>query len=293
MSPVKYSIRDLERITGIKAHTIRIWEKRYGIIQPERTDTNIRYYSDAHLQKLLNICILNQNGHKISQISDMSNDKIVSLVSELSMNDSFVDADINSMVAAALDLDEDQFNKVLNSCLLKLGFESTFGKVIFPLFAKLNIMWQIGKISACQDRFIKNLVRQKLLVATDGLIGGLDESKGSYLMFSPADHENEIGLLFANYLVRKNGYQVVYLGPSVPLEHLQRLAHPENYDQLLIALSLRISAEDLEIYLRELKKLFPGQQINVVASNFVELDGNLGSCQLYSDYESFSQSLIQ
>lgn len=291
MNPVKYSIKDLERLTGIKTHTIRIWEKRHGIIQPDRTETNIRFYSDKELQQLLNISILNRNGLKISQISEMSQQEIVAAVAKLSFSHELVEADINNMVIAAVDLQEDQFERVLNSCLIKLGFERTFCEVIFPLFEKLGILWQIGRINACQDRFITNLVRQKLLVAIDGLSGTNQEIKGTFLLFMPSGHDYEIGLLFANYLLRKNGYQVVYLGPSVPFEHLERLDYPQKFSNLFIGMSLSVSPKENSKYLKKLRKVFPDQLIHLIHPESLSLSIAEDKCVFYSDYESFSKDI--
>ncbi|MEA1877294.1 MAG: MerR family transcriptional regulator [Bacteroidota bacterium] len=291
MNTVKYSIKDLERLTGIKTHTIRMWEKRYGIIKPDRTDTNIRFYKDADLQKLLNISILNKNGRKISHISAMTEEEIVLGVSSLSVSHELVDADINSMVMTALDLQEEQFEVVLNSCLIKLGFERTFCDVIFPLFDKLGIMWQIGRINACQERFITNLVRQKLLVAIDGIVGAGADSKGTFLLFMPVGHDHDIGLLFANYLTRKNGYKVVYLGPSVPFEHLKRLDFPEKFSQLFIALSLAVPQAEISLYIKQLREVFPEQVIHV-ANPFGSDSSSLGKdSMLYVEYEAFIQNI--
>lgn len=291
MNPVKYSIRDLERLTGVKAHTIRMWEKRYGVVEPHRTKTNIRYYSDQDLQKLLNVCLLNQQGYKISHIAEMSEDEIISQVASLSEQDGQVDADINHMVLAAIDLQEEQFDRVLNSCLLKLGFEKTFSQVIFPLFDKLAVMWQIGRINACQERFLTNLVRQKLLVATDGLSGNIDESKGLFLLFSPADQDHETGLLFANYLLRKNKYQVVYLGASVPFEHLRRLENPARFDKLLLTFDHELEPQNLAALLNQLRSLFLNQEIHLVPKKNQKTLAAYPGVVFHADYESFSQTL--
>lgn len=293
MNLVRYSIRDLERLTGIKAHTIRMWEKRYAVIHPQRTQTNIRYYTDSDLQKLLNISILNHNGLKISQIADLSEEEIVKEVSKISDIQGQVDADINKMIMAAIELHEEQFDRVLNSCLLKLGFEKTFCEIIFPLFEKLSVMWQIGRINACQERFITNLVRQKLLVATDGLSGSIDESKGLFLLFMPAGHENEIGLLFANYLLRKNKYQVVYLGPGVPYQHLSRMQNTDRYDSLLVSLNHAVEPRELQSYIQQLRVIFPNQSIHLTINKNQETIVAPEGVNLYSDYETVSDFLSE
>jgi MerR family transcriptional regulator, light-induced transcriptional regulator len=291
MNSDKYSIRDLEKLTGIKAHTIRVWEKRYDIIHPERTDTNIRYYTDKELQRLLNISILNRSGYKISHISEMSDEEIITSVAKLSESNELVDADINSMVVAAVELSEDNFERVLNACLIKFGFERTFYEVIFPLFDKIGIMWQIGKLSSCQERFISNLIRQKLLVAIDALVGSR-EDLGSFLLFMPADHENEIGLLFANYIIRKRGYQVVYLGPSVPFTHLKRLGSCERFQHIFVNMHLSLTALDLKLYIKKLRTLFPEQDFHVSLSGEFpkDLSSKLENIAFYPDLKHFAES---
>ncbi|MBT3749865.1 MAG: MerR family transcriptional regulator [Bacteroidetes bacterium] len=291
MNSDKYSIRDLEKLTGIKAHTIRVWEKRYDIIHPERTDTNIRYYTDKELQRLLNISILNRSGYKISHISEMSDEEIITSVAKLSESNELVDADINSMLVAAVELSEDNFERVLNACLIKFGFERTFYEVIFPLFDKIGIMWQIGKLSSCQERFISNLIRQKLLVAIDALVGSR-EDLGSFLLFMPADHENEIGLLFANYIIRKRGYQVVYLGPSVPFTHLKRLGSPERFQHIFVNMHLSLTALDLKLYIKKLRTIFSKQNIHVSLSGEFpkDLSSKLENIAFYPDLKHFAES---
>ena len=268
-----------------------MWEKRYAIIQPNRTETNIRFYTDDDLQKLLNISLLNQNGNKISAIADMTDEEIIQEITALSEQHGQVEVDINQMVMAAIDLHEDLFDRVLNSCLLKLGFEKTFCDVIFPLFDKLSVMWQIGRINACQERFITNLVRQKLLVATDGLTGGVDVSRGLVLSFMPTEHENEIGLLYSNYLLRKNKYQVVYLGPEVPFEHIRRIQNPGKFDQLIIGLNHPVELAGLIDYVNKLRTIFPTQRINLIVSKHQKPVPSFTNLVLYSDYEQLSQVL--
>ncbi len=295
MNPVKYSISDLERITGIRAHTIRMWEKRYGIIIPERTSTNIRYYSDKHLQKLLNISILNKNGFKISHISDLTENEIIKEVGYISDSTEGMDANINTMILAAVDLHEEQFEKTLNSSILKIGFERTFCELVFPLFTKMSVFWQIGRINACQERFIINLVRQKLLVAIDGLVGQTNSYPRNFLLFLPAGEYNETGLLFANYLIRKSGHQVVYLGTSVPLEHLKHLADQPKFKEILINMTFPKVECDLATYLELLRGIFPSQKIHLILSGDTpEFKPNsFPNIQVYSSFNHFSKILSQ
>lgn len=291
MNPVKYSIRDLERITGIKAHTIRMWEKRYGIIMPERTSTNIRYYSDENLQKLLNISILNKNGYKISHISELSNSDIILAVEKLSDTTEGLDASINDLIMAAIDMKEEKIEELLNSSVLNLGFERSFCELVFPLFQKISVFWQIGRINSCQERFVTNLVRQKLLVAIDGLVGQANPYPRNFLVFTPAGEYNEIGLLFANYLIRKSGHEVVYLGPSVPLEHIERLMDEPKFKEILINISLPQVESDYLAYLKSLRQIFPDQKIHIIFTQDMPdfCQTNEANVHVYSTFEHFTQ----
>lgn len=271
MNPQKYSISDLEKLTGIKAPTIRIWEKRYGLITPERTDTNIRFYSELQLQRLLNVSLLNRHGIKISRIAGMTDDQVKAEVTRISESPGGDDGFLPDLIGAFSDLDEDRFERILNSSILKLGFEEAFLHVVFPLVEKVNLMWQIGKISACQERFTHNLIRQKLVVVTDGLAGQVSNTGNHYLLYLPAGHYDEILLLFANYVLRKRGHQIVYLGPSIPLDHLRSFPNRELIDHLVVALNLPFTDKDLHRYTDELMQIFPTGKLTFICMSMNEM----------------------
>lgn len=216
-----YSISDLERLSGIKAHTIRIWEKRYSIFTPYRTDTNIRYYSDDDLRKLLNISILNKSGHKISELGNMSDYEILAKVS------STVSVEANSreekLLISLLEMDEPLFHRVFKSWDKEFGFESTISDIIFPFFERIGIMWQCGTINPAQEHFFSNLIRGKLIAETERINLKLNKDAVSIVLFLPEGEQHEIALLFYNYMFRKRGYKTVYLGQSVPFSSLERI----------------------------------------------------------------------
>src|SRR6478609_420687 len=165
----KYSIKELERLSGIKAHTIRIWEKRYHVIEPERTATNIRFYSDEDLKKIINVSLLNSHGHKISKIASLSNDQISAQINALSESKTQVDIPIDQLVVSMLDLDEEQFEKVLAQHILNHGFEKTITGIVYPFLEKIGVLWQTGSITPAHEHFISNLIRQKLITSIAGL----------------------------------------------------------------------------------------------------------------------------
>jgi MerR family transcriptional regulator, light-induced transcriptional regulator len=264
MKIVRYSISDLEKLTGIKAHTIRIWEKRYGIISPERTETNIRFYNEDDLQRLLNIAFLNKNGLKISLISEMTDTEVQTEVARLSENPGAEEGYLSDLIKAISDLDEDRVEKNLNACILKLGFEQSFQLVVFPLIVKINLLRQIGKISSCQERFVSNLIRHKLVVAIDGMTGSNDSSEECYLLYLPAGLYDEISLLYANYLLRKAGHHVIYLGPSIPIDHLRSLSNLQAIDHVMVSVNKDYTDKEIVIYAGKLVEIFPGKIIYLI-----------------------------
>ena len=264
MNIARYSISDLEKLTGIKAHTIRIWEKRYGIISPERTDSNIRFYSVNDLQRLMNITFLNKHGFKISLISGMSDAEVHSQVARLCEMPGAEEGRMADLLKAANDLDEDRFEKILNGSILKLGFEQSFQQVVFPLLEKISLLWQIGKISACQERFVNNLIRHKLVVAIDGMVGHNQSTNKHFLLYLPSGHYDEINLLYANYLLRKVGHQVIYLGPSIPIEHLRSLSNLQIIDHIVVSFSSGYTDRELTAYGEKLAGVFPDKKIFLI-----------------------------
>ncbi len=265
MNIARYSIGDLERLTGIKTHTIRVWEKRYGTISPERTGTNIRFYSVNDLQRLLNITFLNKHGFRISLISGMSDSEVRSEVSRLCEMPGTEDGYLSDLLKATNDLDEDRFEKILNGSILKLSFEQSFQLVVFPLLEKINLLWQIGKISACQERFLNNLIRHKLVVAIDGMAGHNQSTNKHFLLYLPSGQYDEINLLYANYLLRKVGHQVIYLGPSIPLEHLRSLSNRQIIGHIVVSINQGYTDKELTSYSGKLADIFPGKRIYLVA----------------------------
>ncbi len=214
----RFSIKDIEAITGIKGHTLRIWEQRYGIIAPKRTDTNIRYYDDDDLKLLLNITALNNNGYKISEIAKLKPQEIANLVISLNNPQHPYKQQIKSLVASMLAFDEAAFHRQITTCVLQHGFEQCMINIIFPFLNEVGMLWQVGSIHPSHEHFVTNLVKQKLYVAIDGQIGRENPNSKTFLLFLPENEQHTVGLLFANYILRSRGHKVLYLGQQVPLE---------------------------------------------------------------------------
>ncbi|TDE15331.1 MerR family transcriptional regulator [Dyadobacter psychrotolerans] len=221
-----YSIKDLERISNQKAHTIRIWEQRYGLLTPERTDTNIRYYNDSQLRKLLNVCTLINKGMKISQISKLTKKQIAEQI-DLIIADSFqgdvhVEAIINEALVSLATYDALLFEELFSNSVKRLGLRKTYLRIIYPLLVRTGLMWIKDDLLPSQEHFLSNLIRQKLFAAIDSLPFPVNPDQ-TWLLFLNEEEDHEIGLLFAYYLLRQHGKHVIYLGARVPYRDLSNV----------------------------------------------------------------------
>ena len=214
----EYKIKDIEILTGIKAHTIRIWEKRYKILIPERTQTQIRTYSDQDLSSLLNISLLNKNGHKISHIAEWDKDKIHRLVWDIKMSRN-VNFTEEKLILALLHTDEQLFSETLQVLIDDKGLSKTFSEDLMPFLERIGVMWLVNSISAAQEHFISNLIRQKIISEIDKQEIPADKSN-PVMLYLPEHDWHEIGLLFYQYLLRSKGFHTVYLGQSLPYDSL-------------------------------------------------------------------------
>lgn len=219
----RFSISDIETLTGIKAHTLRIWEQRYNFISPKRTETNIRYYDDDELRLFLNIATLNQSGHKISKISLMTGQEIIKAVNELKEDHFNSSVQVQMLANATLRLDEKEFNELLWGCINETGMERAMDEVIFPMFRKIGFMWQIGTICPAHEHFATHLVSCAIISATNKLKNVKAYEGKKYLLFLPPGELHEIGLLYAKYVLKAKGQQVLYLGINVPFENLSEV----------------------------------------------------------------------
>jgi MerR family transcriptional regulator, light-induced transcriptional regulator len=256
-----YSIKDLEELSGIKAHTIRIWEKRYGIIMPERTTTNIRLYSDEDLKKLLNVSILNRYGLKISHLARLSQNELKEKVIHISQETTDTATQIENLIISMIELDEWKFDKFLSNSIIKIGFEETLVQVMHPFFEKIGLLWQTGSISPAQEHFVSNLLRQKLIVAIDGQEPVTRSSRHTFVLFLHENELHELGLLFYSYLLKKNGFKVIYLGQAVPLNDLEKIIRIKEVQFFLTSFTTGIAQKTLKEYLEKMAATFPQQTI--------------------------------
>ncbi len=250
-----FTIKDLENLSGIKAHTIRIWEQRYGFLKPQRTETNIRYYSNDELKTVLNVALLNKYGFKISHISRMQPEEITDRLLSLTDLKATQERLVNELIKSMVDMDMLRFEKLLNDHIILRGIERTVLQIIFPFLEKIGILWQTGHINPAQEHLVSNLVRQKLIVGIETAtpVRKIDRK---ILLFLPEGEYHELGLLFIYYLLKIRGAETIYLGANVPIadvEHVVRLKKPDlaflhitgtaqsfNFDRFLQSLPVRL-----------------------------------------------------
>jgi len=237
-----FSIKDLENLSGIKAHTIRIWEKRYDILQPMRTDTNIRLYDLASLQKLLNITLLHDYGYKISKIATYPQDKIPSLVREIISNKTAKSHAISAFKMAMMNFDQELFFNTYNWLIAEKSFKEVFHEVLIPLMNELGLLWQSDTITPAHEHFVSYLIKQKLLVNTEKL-QVLKQTKFDkvFVLSLPMNEIHELGLMYLNYEILLNGYKTIYLGESMPIENLKDLK--KHFDSIIFVSYMTVQPE--------------------------------------------------
>ena len=289
-----YSIKDLEQLSGIKAHTLRIWEQRYNLLQPKRTDTNIRFYDDDDLKLILNVALLNDNGVKISKIASMSPNELREEVMKLTERSLTHDDQIHALTICMIEMDEERFDKILSTNILKLGFEQTMLNVIYPFMSKIGVLWQTGAINPAQEHFISNLVRQKLIVAIDGQIPQQGGKK--FLLFLPEGELHEISILFASYLIKSKGHKVIYLGQSTPNDDLLSVFKLHQPEYLLTVITTSPSSEYVQEYINALADRFASAQILVTGYQVLGQDlrfpENVSQMSYIRDIKDLLEDLI-
>lgn len=255
----EYHIRDLESLSGIKAHTIRIWEQRYGLFKPQRTPTNIRRYSDSDLKHLLNISLLKQKGEPISRLAALSRAALAERVKQLTSNDFSSQAQVHRLIEAMVDFNEGDFERLLNVNIAQLGFVQAMEHVILPFLEHIGVMWQSGSINVAQEHMISNLIRQKIIVHRDQLSTRSAEFKNRAILFLPEGELHELSLLYLDYLLRSSKCHTLYLGQNVPLQDLSEAVTTYRPDYGFCIMTSKPTAQKLKAYLSRLAELFaPG-----------------------------------
>lgn len=283
-----YSIKDLENLSGIKAHTLRIWEQRYGILTPNRTETNIRTYSDEELKRVLNIALLqDKGGFKISTIANMSEAEMATHILHLSESQFDFPDQIQALTLAMLDLDEAKFQLLTKNMIQANGFESYMLHVIYPFMRRLGTLWLSGSVGPAQEHFISHLIRQKLIASIDAQDLSLKPDAKKFLLYLPEGELHEIGLLFANYVFRARKHSVVYLGQSLPYEELLLANEIHQPDYIFSVFTSEPNVEEIDAYLEQMAKDLPNTQILLCGYLLMQSERKIpSSIRLLPDFQS-------
>jgi DNA-binding transcriptional MerR regulator len=252
-----FTIKDLENLSGIKAHTIRIWEQRYNFLKPQRTGTNIRYYSNDELKTVLNIALLNKYGFKISHIDKMQPDEIRSRILSLGDAQAIQERIVNELVQEMVDLEIEKFEKILAGYIAGKGIERTVIQILFPFLEKIGILWLTGHINPAQEHLVTNVIRQKLIVAIETCVTHLDRDR-TVLLFLPEGEHHELGLLFMYYMLKNRGLKTIYLGANVPVKDVAYVVNLKKPDLVFTHLTATSSSFNLEKFLNQVSTQFTG-----------------------------------
>ena len=231
-----YTIKDLENFSGIKAHTIRIWEKRYRILEPDRTDSNIRMYSEAELKKILNVAYLNRNGIKISKIAILEEDELTGKVMDISSRHDDPDQDFQpgKILMSALKFNEDQFRSTLSPFIKTYGIETAYVKYLNPLLVKAGILWQTGTLSKAQEQFVRNTIKQFLIIEDFRLNGQIEKNGSAVAMINLSEHYSDDNFLFYKYVMKKRGYEVIFTGGVLPASEVFEIQKIKSFRYLVV-----------------------------------------------------------
>lgn len=264
----QFSISQLAQFSGVKAHTIRIWEQRYQALQPHRSEGNTRYYDGEQLRRLLNIVSLSGTGKKVSSLCSMSDEELFKLVEEYAskaVQETDFGYFVSQLISAGMTYDEVNFHKIFSHCQLRFGLKDTYKEVIYPLLDRIGLMWMSNSMPPSQEHYISNLLCQKIFTAIDALALPQGEQE-RWVLFLPENEFHEIGLLYSNYLLRSKAQKVIYLGANVPLGSVRTTLNDTGAENLLLFLVHRDNPEKVAEYLQELQTLRPNTTVWIAGS---------------------------
>lgn len=259
----RFSIKDIENLTGIRAHTIRIWEQRYGILQPKRTATNIRYYDALDLKLALRIALLNNYGYKISRIHQMTEMDMSNLIQKINDNEFKLQLLVNDLLDLMLNMQIDKFEEQVNSYIKKFGIEQTVEQLLFQFLEKIGIMWMTDRIFPAQEHLVCNVIYRKIALGIENLPAKTDNASPKVLLFLPEGEVHDIGLLYVNYMLRKYGKNPIYLGPNTPLDDVKVVCEQKAPEYLYLHLTSVANEFDASKYFQKLYAICSSSKILV------------------------------
>jgi DNA-binding transcriptional MerR regulator len=260
-----FTIKDLENISGIKAHTIRIWEKRYNLLEPKRTDTNIRYYSHENLQKILNVVLLSKNGYKISRIAKMSREEMLLQSREVAFGSNTNDAAINDFKLAMFQFDKVLFDKTYKNLLLKKQFQEIVKDIFIPFLNHIGLLWQTDTILPAHEHFVSNLIVQKIHANIELIAPIANDSSKTYVLFLPENEIHELGLLYLNYELLLKGNKTIYLGQNLPLDNLKCFFDNKEVLYFITSLTVQPYKTKIKDYFDQVENLLESSKHEFIA----------------------------
>lgn len=248
----QYSIKEIEALSGVKAHTIRIWEQRYKVVEPKRSATNIRYYSDEQLRKLLNFAVLNRNGYKISKLVALTPDELAAKLKEVEAKNSPFDVYINSMISAMVELNKASFNAAMNAALETYSFEKFCLEIVFPFLKRIGLLWSTDNIYPAQEHFASNLIKRKVIFEMERMLPAKNVNQKAFALFLPEGEFHELSLLISQYILMNHGHKTIYFGQSVPVKDLAAVLKDFHVDYLLTVILVGSSKQNLQNIIDEI-----------------------------------------
>ena len=288
MSYIKenFTIKDLENISKIKAHTIRIWEKRFNLLAPKRTNTNIRFYSHENLQKFLNVVLLYNNNFKISKIAKMRDEQIIEQSRKLAFQNARNDQAINSFKLSMFQFDKVLFNDNYQNLLHEMTFQEIFQEIFIPILSDIGLLWQTGTLLPAHEHFISNLITQKVQINIEKLQYNIPKTNKTFVLFLPENEAHELGLLYLNYELILRGNKTVYLGRSLPLTNLDYFLKKEK--EICFVTSMTIMPHDRKVknYFNEIDTILKNTNHELIAighkTNLVNTSSFKAKIKLYT-----------
>lgn len=292
MVKTEFSIKDLENLSSVKAHTIRIWEKRYHLLEPDRTDTNIRKYDLESLKKLLNITYLYKSGHKISKLADMSPVQIQDLIKK-DMETHAAAYSLEILKSAMLEFDGEQFDATIESLLKKKSFSQIFSKILVPLLNNAGILWHTGTIDPSHEHFISEKIKHCLILHTARAKKESEEKEAPFfVLYLPSEEMHEIGLLYANYKLVSNGYPTLYLGSNIPIESLKHVSKQKPNAIFVSYFTVHPETDNLKTYVNSFREnVGERNELWLLGKRGGKYDNGEENIKLFEDIESFNTHL--
>jgi len=284
-----YSISDLEKLSGIKAHTIRIWEQRYSILEPKRTASNIRYYEDKDLKNLLNVVYLRKNGFKISKIAEMSDEDLAQALAEATSSGVSQNVQIETLTLAMMEMDEQKFNNIIDVTIKQLGFEKTMLGVIYPFLEKLSMLWLTGSVAHVQETFISNLIRQKLISATNEVPVTTDKKGKKIVLYLPEGERQELSLQLLHYLLKKRNFKVTYLGGDITLTDVSDAVSILKPDYIFTMITETYVGDSVNSYVLQMRMLFP--EVHLLLSGYQVVAQNVLNTEYITVLRSLDETM--